>query len=258
MGKEHSSYATSCNSLASLYYSLDKYTQAEPLMIEAKDIYAKVLCKEHPDYATSLNNLALLYHSQKLYTKAEPLFIEAIQNKKAQIESLLPGLSEKERESYVKSIQAYFENFYIFALKYYLQKPAIAGDLFNLQLTTKALIFKSTQKMQNQILNSGNQALMDKYYDWKAKKAYLAKLLQMSIEDKTKQGISPEKEKELQEEANCLEKEISLNSEAFASATDKSRFTWQDVQKNSKPGKPPSKSSASEPSMKIKKLTPSM
>jgi hypothetical protein len=37
------------------------YAKAESLLMEAKDIRAKVLGKEHPDYATSLNNLALLY-----------------------------------------------------------------------------------------------------------------------------------------------------------------------------------------------------
>ncbi|MCC5945324.1 MAG: CHAT domain-containing protein, partial [Bernardetiaceae bacterium] len=59
------------------YESQGLYAQAEPLYIEAKEKYEKVLGKQNPDYATSCNNLAALYESQGLYARAEPLLIEA-------------------------------------------------------------------------------------------------------------------------------------------------------------------------------------
>jgi tetratricopeptide (TPR) repeat protein len=61
-----------------LYDSQGRYTEAEPLYLEALDLYKQLLGDNHPDVAQSLNNLAYLYDSQGRYTEAEPLFLEAI------------------------------------------------------------------------------------------------------------------------------------------------------------------------------------
>nr|MDZ7998546.1 tetratricopeptide repeat protein [Aulosira sp. DedVER01a] len=70
--------ATSLNNLAELYESQGKYSQAEPLYIQALDLRRRLLGKEHPDVASSLNNLAGLYRSQGKYSQAEPLYIQAL------------------------------------------------------------------------------------------------------------------------------------------------------------------------------------
>ena len=98
-GKEHPSYATSCNNLALLYSNLgamstnievkeENYKKAELLYIEAKTIREKTLGTKHLDYAVSCNNLALLYNNMRyfhasgkdtveLLKRAEPLLVEA-------------------------------------------------------------------------------------------------------------------------------------------------------------------------------------
>ena len=48
MGKEHPNYAASLYNLALLYQDMGKYEKAEPLYLEAKDIFGKVRGKEHP------------------------------------------------------------------------------------------------------------------------------------------------------------------------------------------------------------------
>ncbi|MBU7581466.1 MAG: tetratricopeptide repeat protein, partial [Nostoc sp. TH1S01] len=53
--------ATSLNNLASLYESQGRYSEAEPLYIQALALYSKLLGEEHPSVAQSLNNLAGLY-----------------------------------------------------------------------------------------------------------------------------------------------------------------------------------------------------
>ena len=60
LGAEHPDVATSLNNLALLYKSQGRYTEAEPLYIQALDMIKKLLGAEHPDVATSLNNLASL------------------------------------------------------------------------------------------------------------------------------------------------------------------------------------------------------
>ncbi|GAA6618128.1 hypothetical protein NUACC26_039390 [Scytonema sp. NUACC26] len=56
-----------------------RYSEAEPLLQEALQLYQRLLPEEHLDVTASYNNLAELYHSQGSYSKAEPLYIKALQ-----------------------------------------------------------------------------------------------------------------------------------------------------------------------------------
>jgi tetratricopeptide (TPR) repeat protein len=70
--------ATSLNNLALLYNSQGKYSEAEPLYVDALEMTKRLFTGDHPDVATSLNNLALLYNSQGKYSEAEPLYVDAL------------------------------------------------------------------------------------------------------------------------------------------------------------------------------------
>ena len=64
---------------AGLYEDQRKYSEAEPLYLEALEISKKLLGEEHPNIANSLNKLALLYHVQGKYSEAESLYLEALE-----------------------------------------------------------------------------------------------------------------------------------------------------------------------------------
>ncbi|MEH2361283.1 tetratricopeptide repeat protein, partial [Nostoc sp.] len=74
----HRDLASSLNNLAALYRSQGRYSEAEPLYIQALALSRKLLGEEHPSVASSLNNLAYLYDSQGRYSEAEPLYIQAL------------------------------------------------------------------------------------------------------------------------------------------------------------------------------------
>jgi CHAT domain-containing protein/F0F1-type ATP synthase beta subunit len=232
-GKEHPDYATTCNNLAGLHDKQGLYSKAEPLYVEAKNIRAKVFGKEHPSYATSCNNLAELYEKQGFYSKAEPIYLEAISGSLAQIENNFSHLSEKEKALFYKSFAYYFEAFNSFSLKRYSENPSILSHTYNHQLATKALLFNTSVKIKERILSSKDQNLIDLYANWKAKREYLAKVYQMSLAEKEKKGIN---QTQLEAEVNELEKQLSSKSELFATAHDKRRYTWQDVQQQLKKG----------------------
>ncbi|NCR58490.1 MAG: tetratricopeptide repeat protein [Microcystis aeruginosa LL13-06] len=61
-----------------MYQSQGRYPEAEPLYLEALDLYKRLLGDNHPLVATSLNNLAGLYDSQGRYPEAEPLYLQAL------------------------------------------------------------------------------------------------------------------------------------------------------------------------------------
>lgn len=60
--------------LADLYYDLGRYEDAEPLYLEALEIWQQLLGPEQPRVATTMHNLAALYLAREETDKAEPLF----------------------------------------------------------------------------------------------------------------------------------------------------------------------------------------
>ncbi len=71
-----SNYAHICNNLAKAYGDLRQYEKAEPLFLEAIEIFEKILGKQHPSYAKSCINLAVIYEDMAKYDKAELLYLE--------------------------------------------------------------------------------------------------------------------------------------------------------------------------------------
>jgi tetratricopeptide (TPR) repeat protein len=74
--------ATSLNNLADLYYNQGKYSEAEPLYLDALAMRKRLFTGDHPDVAQSLNNLGSLYKSQGKYGEAEPLYLNALEMRK--------------------------------------------------------------------------------------------------------------------------------------------------------------------------------
>ncbi|MEI6371810.1 MAG: tetratricopeptide repeat protein, partial [Nostocales cyanobacterium ELA608] len=66
------------NNLAVLYRNQGKYSEAEPLYLEALEMRKRLFTGDHPDVASSLNNLAVLYRNQGKYSEAEPLYLDAL------------------------------------------------------------------------------------------------------------------------------------------------------------------------------------
>ena len=60
------------------YNSQGRYSDTEPLYLDALAMYKRLLGNEHPDVAGSLNNLAGLYKNQGRYGEAEFLYLQAL------------------------------------------------------------------------------------------------------------------------------------------------------------------------------------
>jgi tetratricopeptide (TPR) repeat protein len=71
--------SSSLSYLAGLYQSQGRYSEAEPLYLQAVEIDRRSLPEDHPSLASHLNNLATLYNSQGRYSEAEPLYLQAVE-----------------------------------------------------------------------------------------------------------------------------------------------------------------------------------
>ncbi|NEQ19941.1 MAG: tetratricopeptide repeat protein [Microcoleus sp. SIO2G3] len=78
LGEKHPSVALILNNLALLYYYQGRYSEAEPLSLQAIEINKRLLGEENPGFATDLNNLALIYRAQGRYNEAETVFLQAL------------------------------------------------------------------------------------------------------------------------------------------------------------------------------------
>jgi tetratricopeptide (TPR) repeat protein len=86
-------FASTLSNLAFLYYSQGRYDQAEPLYLQALELWKRLLGEDHPHVATSLNNLAVLYDSQGRYDQAKPLYLQALELSKRLLEEDYPHVA---------------------------------------------------------------------------------------------------------------------------------------------------------------------
>ncbi len=77
-GKENKNYVTSVNGLASIFFQMGRYAEAESLFIQGMIIYEKALGVNDANYASSLNNLAEVYKYMGRFAEAEPLCKRAV------------------------------------------------------------------------------------------------------------------------------------------------------------------------------------
>ncbi len=226
LGKSHSDYAVICNNLGILYTNQGLYDKAEPFYLEAIKIQEDILGKKHPAYASSCQNLGNSYYEQELYDKAEPLFIEAIENKYEQIVALFPSFSEEEKQAYWSSISFFYHSYANLSYLYAEQKPVIMGNLYDQTIFTKGIIFSSTQKIKNTILNSGDTLLVNQYNNWKQQRETYTKLYQLPLEEQKMQNLDLEG---MKNQINDLERDLSKKSALFGQNVQTKSYKWQEV-----------------------------
>lgn len=227
LGKMHPLYATSCQNLASLYQTKKEYPKAETLYIEAKKIREIVLGKDNPDYSNSCANLANFYTEIESYEKASILYEEATTIKINQLKLIFPILSENEKQQYITNFKNYVNDFTNFAILYNNQKPSILEKLVNLQLFYKGILFSSTQKMQNQIIESKDSSLIKLFDTWKDERKNYSQALQLPIEKRKEQNIELTK---MERQINDIERELSKKSSLVNQSLDKQVYNSKTIQ----------------------------
>jgi len=230
LGINHPHYAKSLSNLGDLYEHTGKYIEAEKNYLEALKIRKEKLGEFHPDYTYTAANIARVYTATKKYAEAMSYWKIAINNYKEEIKKYFPSMSEREKENFYSTFKDRFEQFNSFATSRYTTDPEVISEMYNMQLTTKALLFNSSNKVRQRILNSNDITLIDLYKKWQTEKELLAQLYTLPKNEITINIDS------LERKTNETEKELSLKSELFKSTTETQNYTWQDIQKTLKPG----------------------
>ena len=238
-------YATICFKLAELYEEMYLFQSAVPLYAECLKQRVAELGEEHPDYLATLNRLARVYQRLQLYEKAEPYFREYILALNNEIIKKFPSMNNAEKATFYESMKPNLENFMRYCVDRaglnpfqttpsFKQSQEILGDLYDLQLATKAILLSANSKVRQQILSSKDTMLVNQYKRWSACREQVAQLSLVKKNDLAKLGIDLDS---LKRETNGLEKQLSLLSTDFAqNFTNQKLSTWREVQKKLQTG----------------------
>ncbi|MCA6395927.1 MAG: CHAT domain-containing protein [Cytophagales bacterium] len=126
-----------------------------------------------------------------------------------------------------------FESYQDFCVQLINQKSANEGvieKLYDIQLSTKAILLNASNKVRNAIMNSGDVELQHLFHQWQATKEELVRSYSLTTEERTRLQIDLVKE---EEKANDLEKNLSARSSQFALG--KKNVTWKEVKASLKP-----------------------
>lgn len=223
-------YAVATRNLASLYISKGELPRADSLLAESLGIVNATLGPSHPTYATVLHEQATLNERQGKTAAARQLYLAVDDNSLRQVENFFPTLSESEKDGFYKTLRTRFDRFNAFCVKHAKSDPSLAGDMFNLQLATKAILLNSAAKWKQRIKSSGDRKLFSLYSDWESNQVVLARMY------KDPSTGTRGKLDSMETVTNAIEKELSRRSEMFSSVADKKRRSWQEVKSKLKPG----------------------
>jgi CHAT domain-containing protein/tetratricopeptide (TPR) repeat protein len=266
LGEEHLDYASSLNNLGILYYEMGDYKAAEPYYKQSLEIYKKALGEEHPDYASSLNNLGILYRNMGDYKAAEPYYKQALEiykkvfgeehdryastensyayflaktnrkkegyeilknnftKKSIQIADNFEWLNDNQKEAYWKKESSFYDNLSWFANEAFEKVPEAVGLNYNAALVTKSKMLEAKISSEN-------------YYrevdELREELAYRRRLLAKMESDGSSEKDKLEK---LRNEADSLDKRLTLSWPEYAQQKKNLSITWDQVQQNLEKG----------------------
>jgi CHAT domain-containing protein/Flp pilus assembly protein TadD len=230
LGENHPLYAQVLYNYAQNQRNLELYEEAEKNLERVKAIREEKLGKNHPLYAKTTQSLASLFWHKKDLTKAEAYFKATLNSLFEQVNQVFVGMSENERSQFFATqIRPTLEMYQFFALQN-ASNPEFVGKVFDLQVSTKALLFFTSSKFRQQLQQSGRQDLLQKYEEWLRLKEQIARLYTLSKDELTKRGVNLQ---DLATQSNILEKE--LNEVANFDNQFIKNIAWQTVAQQLRP-----------------------
>ncbi|MCC6835430.1 MAG: CHAT domain-containing protein [Cytophagales bacterium] len=233
-------YITTLNNLGQLHFNLNQLEKSEQYTSEALRLQEETFGKNNLMYQTLVHNLAETYQWQNRFNEAEALFRIAVQKVLTDVEKNFSYLSESEKRSFYQHNALFINEYANFALfksgaiplpdlpKEQLSKNSLS-DLYNLQLSTKALILNATAKTKQTILGSKDTLLINRFERWELLKEHIAQQYNLPGHDRLNLDS-------LIQQAESLESMLNKYSTLFKKGYVTPHITWQDVQKKLKPG----------------------
>ena len=226
------------NNLGELFLQLESYDQCFNTLQSSLNIQESKPALNPPLYKTTLFNLAECHHWKGDYSSADSLYTILVEGWIEDIKKNFAYLSDNEKMSFYQNQVSFFDHFTSFALSIagiipiqdsddpYID-PKIPGRLYDLQLTTKAIILNASKRMRKDILNSGNSLIIHQYNLWEEKKYELSQAL--VNENKSEQELLI-----LEKLIDDTERQLINSSSSFRKGFQLETPNWREIQKSLK------------------------
>lgn len=231
-GIENPTFASIQYNLAVLYQKQGKHKRADSLFAKVTKLRKDVLGENHPDYIFTLYGWGILKQVENEIDSAYALFSSAIDSYLFLFKEYFPSMSESEKAAFYHKVNPVFEAYKDFAIENYQSIPQLAEDLFDLQLTTKAMLLNASAKMRNKILNSNDKELISLFKLWQDKKETAIQYYSYTKEELNNQKIDLNA---LEASINNMEKELSLKSNLFSEGFGTDNISWKNLQESLAP-----------------------
>jgi len=226
-GSDNPVFASTQYNLAVLYQKQEEFEKADSLFSKVSELRKEVLGVNHPDYIFTLYGWGILKQVQNDIDSAYALFSESVDSYLFLFKEYFPSMSESEKSAFYHKVNPVFEAYKDFAIENFQTIPKLKEDLFNLQLTTKAMLLNASAKMRNKILNSGDDELIGLFSAWQDKKEKAIQYYSYTKEELTEQNINLD---EFESSINSMEKELSLKSNLFNAGFGADSINWRMLQ----------------------------
>jgi CHAT domain-containing protein len=211
------------NSLGEVLLRKNELISAEKCFEKAVLLQEKRITEAADVYLQSLQELARTSFLLGKFDRAEVYYKMAQKREFEFLNVLFPHFSERERQIYFKPFALELERYATFANEAAVENPAIGGQLLDLRMATRGILFSASQKNREQFRRSGN---LPNYEKWRQARERLANLMLEPPENAEKFGFTAA---ELNETIRMLEKKLGSESENFRQENEKTTFHWQDL-----------------------------
>ncbi|UKN02134.1 CHAT domain-containing protein [Paracrocinitomix mangrovi] len=225
-GEKHPDYAQYLMNLGMLEVKMGKSERAVQTLRKSLGIHKEIYGKKHPNTAIAEYQLARQLGKDKT-EEAITLFKSSIGTLQNHLNNFLPFLSEKEKSGFYDRYVKYFHGFFEFSEYASKKDPSIQAMAYDLSLSLKGMLLRSSRAMRNIVLNSGNQELINLYDKWVSEKKRIAELSALPVEQRSADLDA------LINEANAYEKKLFQMSDELGHSQLK-ETSWQEVKEKLK------------------------
>lgn len=177
LGPDNVSLALTLAALAELHEKRGRPDLAETVLERSLGLRTRAYGDRHPSTARAHGMLAQFAWKAGKFDKARAEFSAALSLHRRLLIDLLPGMAEEDRASYWADVSIVFDVYTAFAIGDTLRNPETAGDLYDLQLFSKALMLQCVVSMRAAATASSEKEIRRQYDEWLAVKRLLASAL---------------------------------------------------------------------------------
>ena len=210
------------SNLIDYYIGRDQTDKAMPYIQQIEDIISTYHLEDNPQSARVYSTIANLYNKSKDFAKALTYTEKMLSLVKNQFANAVDFMSEQQRESLWNEMNNKFVMGNIICHNAYFSLITHAAEVaYDAELFKKGILLSSANLINQSILSSGNEQLINQWH-------YL-KGLKSDLQDNT---LDSKQKEEITQEIEKTEKEIIAKSADYRQSRKMANLTWKDVQRN--------------------------